>query len=74
MPKSDLRSSNFAKSALSASEKKETESKSKSKSKSTAASTAMSASAAMFLDNQYIKTSTKKKMKFIKLNFDNYQN
>ena len=75
MPKSSLRSSNFARSALSVSEKKETKSKSKSGSESgsTTASTAMSASAAMFLNNQYIKASTKEKVKFIKLNFDNYQ-
>ena len=75
MPKSDLKSSNFARSALSIPEEKETESESKSgsKSRSTSASTAMSALTAMPLDNQYTKTSTKKKMKFIKLNFDNYQ-
>ena len=73
MSKPDLKSSNFAGSALSVSDEKETESESESRSKSAAASTAMSASAAMSLDNQYIKTSTKKKVKFIKLNFDNYQ-
>ena len=70
MPRSDLKSSNFAGPTLSVSDEKKTELGLRSKSKPAA----MSASAAMLLDNQYTKANTKEEVKFIKLNFDNYQN